>query len=238
MSESSVLTTFGGFLDEARDSLSLQQLGRALVGLTSSLGYERCVIVDVAEIVANGRRAVLFTSDPKDKARTQVYPGHEITKFAAQNDEPITLEELRRRLGIDPVTWKNSLPQEAQTGTSLLLPVHRKGRLVLKIACNGRHADASPLARSMLHAAAHVTYDSIIALNERSPIPLTGREAECLRWACLGKSAAEIGRIASIGTRTVRVHLKNAKKKLGVNTPLEALVNLAGSGSPHRRVQQ
>jgi DNA-binding CsgD family transcriptional regulator len=234
--DTGVLATFGGFLDEARAAVSLEQLGRAMVGLAASLGYEVCVIVDAAELHANNRRAVLFNSGPKEKARPQVYPGHEISKFAEENDEAITLEELRARLKIDPVQWRNSLPPEAQNGVSILLPVHRKGRLVLKVACNGPNADASPLARSLLHAAAHVIYDSIIALNERTPVALTGREAECLRWAALGKSAAETGNIVGISAATVRVHLKNAKRKLGSNTPLEALVKLNGADSPSRRV--
>jgi DNA-binding CsgD family transcriptional regulator len=106
----------------------------------------------------------------------------------------------------------------------------------LKVACNGANADASPLARSLLHAAAHVIYDSIIALNERTLVALTGREAECLRWMGLGKSAAETGKIVGISARTVRFHLKNAKQKLGANTPLEALVKLASANSPDRRI--
>lgn len=223
-----VLETFGGFLDEARDALSLPQLGRAILALASSLGYERCAIVDAAELSAKSRRAVLFASDgPRKKLRAQVYPEHPISRFAEQSEGPFTLDELRDRLGIDPIEWKKSLPPEAQSGTSLLLPVHRHGRLVLKVALNGPNADASPPARSMLHVAAHVVYDSIVALNERMPVALTNREAECLRWTCLGKNVAEIGKIVGISASTVRSHLKNANKKLGVNTPLEALVKLS-----------
>jgi DNA-binding CsgD family transcriptional regulator len=224
-----ILGTFGGFLDEARDALSLPQLGRAILALASSLGYERCAIVDAAELSVKSRRAVLFTSDgARKKLHAQVYREHAISRFAERNEGPFTLDELRDRLGIDPSEWKKSLPPEAQSGTSLLLPVHRRGRLVLKVAVNGPNADASPLARSMLHAAAHVVYDSIVALNERMPVALTNREAECLRWTSLGKNVAEIGEIVGISTRAVRSHLKNANKKLGVNTPLEALVKLVG----------
>ncbi len=228
-----ILGTFGGFLDEARDALSLPQLGRATLALASSLGYERCAIVDATDLSAEGRRAVLFASDGSPrKLHAQIYPEHPVSRFAEQNEGPFTLDELRDRLGIDPSEWTKSLPPEAQSGTSLLLPVHRRGRLVLKVAVNGPNADASPLARSMLHAAAHVVYDSIVALNERMPVALTNREAECLRWTSLGKNVAEIGKIVGISTRAVRSNLKNANKKLRVNTPLEALVKLAAHNRP------
>jgi DNA-binding CsgD family transcriptional regulator len=222
-----VLDAFGTFLDQVRNATNLPQLGSALVGLVNTMGYERCVIVDAVKLRAESRRAVLFISDSKESGSAQLYPSHQISRYAELNDAPIALEELRQKLGIGEQAWRESLPDEAKSGVSLLLPVHRNGGLVLKVACNGPNADASPLARSMLHAAAHVIYDSLIALNERTPIRLTNREAECLRWMSLGKSDAEIGQIVGITPRTVRSHLKNAKQKWGANSPLEALVRLA-----------
>lgn len=42
----------------------------------------------------------------------------------------------------------------------------------------------------------------------------TAREAECLFWACEGKTAWEIARILAIAERTVEFHLTNCAKKL------------------------
>jgi DNA-binding CsgD family transcriptional regulator len=230
-----VLTTFGGFLDEIREARTLTELGRAILSLASGFGYERCVIVDAAELRTDVRRAVLFASDtPKEKLSAQIYPGHEITRHAEQNGAPFTLDELRCALGIDPQIWRESLPHEARFGTSLVLPVHRNGRVVLKVGCNGPNADTSPLARSMLHAAAHVLYDSIIALNERGAVAMTVRETECLRLMNTGKSISLIAKALGIGPAAVRRHLNSAMKKLGVDTPLEALVTLASQHRPPR----
>ena len=50
---------------------------------------------------------------------------------------------------------------------------------------------------------------------EVSPVKLSPREVDCLRWAGLGKTAAEIAQILGIGTRTTRFYLETARYKLG-----------------------
>lgn len=58
---------------------------------------------------------------------------------------------------------------------------------------------------------------------------LTAREYECLRWAALGKSAWEIGRILGIARRTASFHLDNARAKLGVRSVYQAVARLAAA---------
>lgn len=60
-------------------------------------------------------------------------------------------------------------------------------------------------------------------------ILLTAREYECLRWAALGKSAWEIGRILGIARRTASFHLDNARAKLGVRSVCQAVARLAAA---------
>ena len=229
-----VLSGFSVFLDEARDAKSLQDLGRALVALGEELQYRHCVIVDVADLSAGTRRAVLFDSNGKESA--EVYPAHYIGRRAEQNENPFTLDELRRELDVGSDDWNATLPDIAKEGVSLVLPVHRNGRCVLKVGCNGPSGDASPLARSMLHAAAHVVYDTIIALNESTPVrQLSAMEAECLRWMSLGKTNDEIAAIFNVSAGAVATHLSNAEAKLGKNSPLEALVRLAAEARRARK---
>lgn len=45
---------------------------------------------------------------------------------------------------------------------------------------------------------------------------LTRREIQCLKWAALGKTDSEIATIMGIAVPTIRFHLTNAGKKLGV----------------------
>jgi DNA-binding CsgD family transcriptional regulator len=53
---------------------------------------------------------------------------------------------------------------------------------------------------------------------------LTGRQAECLRWAEVGRSARDIGAILGISQRTVEEHLAIACATLGVRTRVQAVV--------------
>ncbi|MBC2770091.1 helix-turn-helix domain-containing protein [Pusillimonas minor] len=45
---------------------------------------------------------------------------------------------------------------------------------------------------------------------------LTPREVECLQWAAIGKTSAEIGAILGLAERTANFHIKNACTKLDV----------------------
>ncbi len=46
-------------------------------------------------------------------------------------------------------------------------------------------------------------------------VKLSPREIDCLRWAGMGKTAAEIAQILGIGVRTSRFYLETARHKLG-----------------------
>ena len=52
---------------------------------------------------------------------------------------------------------------------------------------------------------------------------LSPREHECLQWACLGKSSADMGVILGLSPRTVDSYLEKACAKLRVRTRIEAV---------------
>lgn len=54
--------------------------------------------------------------------------------------------------------------------------------------------------------------------------PLSVREREILRWAALGKTAAETAIILKLSERTVNFHINNCAKKLHVRTKTQALL--------------
>jgi DNA-binding CsgD family transcriptional regulator len=76
------------------------------------------------------------------------------------------------------------------------------------------------------------------ALNERcrttvglgespEPLPeLTDREIECLQWASLGKTDWEIGELLGVTKATAHFHIEQAKRKLGVNSRVQAVAVL------------
>ena len=54
-------------------------------------------------------------------------------------------------------------------------------------------------------------------------VDLTRREVQCLKWAALGKTDGEIGKIMGVSVPTVRFHLTNAGRKLGVTGRAQAV---------------
>ena len=58
----------------------------------------------------------------------------------------------------------------------------------------------------------------------RAESPLTARQLECLCWAGEGKSSVDIGCILDISAATVNEHLRDACRRLGVRTRVQAIV--------------
>ena len=54
-------------------------------------------------------------------------------------------------------------------------------------------------------------------------VKLTGREYDCLFWACEGKTSWEISKILCISERTVMFHLNNATEKFGAKNRQHAV---------------
>ncbi|WP_245451910.1 LuxR C-terminal-related transcriptional regulator [Mesorhizobium waimense] len=52
-----------------------------------------------------------------------------------------------------------------------------------------------------------------------------------LQWAARGKSAWETGCILGVKRRSAAYHLDNARKKLGVRTVMQAVVQLSASNN-------
>lgn len=63
-----------------------------------------------------------------------------------------------------------------------------------------------------------------------APAPLTRREIQCLKWAAMGKTDADISEIMHISLPTVRFHITNAARKLNVVGRPQAIYKAATLG--------
>lgn len=54
-------------------------------------------------------------------------------------------------------------------------------------------------------------------------VALSKREISCMRWVAEGKSSWEIGKILEISENTVNFHVKNAMRKLGATSRIQAV---------------
>lgn len=91
----------------------------------------------------------------------------------------------------------------------------------------GRHAPELHALALHFVAAAH---DHSARQALLPPVQLTRREIQCLKWGAAGKTDAEIGAIMDISVPTVRFHMRNAARKLGVAGRSQAIYRAATLG--------
>ncbi len=84
-----------------------------------------------------------------------------------------------------------------------------------------------PADRPIVDGLAVIYSTMLLRLHEQthdSPLNavLTGREAECLRWASLGLTDMDIGARLGLSARTVNNHIEGAKRRLGASNRIAA----------------
>jgi LuxR family quorum-sensing system transcriptional regulator CciR len=110
------------------------------------------------------------------------------------------------------------------------VPIHRPWGKVAVVSFASHASDVRP-EREAHHLGALAThFDAAFTTLARGPIPsatpvqLTARELECLRWSARGKTSWDIGVILGISESTAAFHLTNAMKKLGATSRTVAVV--------------
>lgn len=87
---------------------------------------------------------------------------------------------------------------------------------------SAHHAGMLFVVSAYLHEALRkLVYSKVIC--DTTPPSLSKKESECLHWWGAGKSAEDIGIIIGISPRTVRFHLDNVKRKLGVGSKAQLI---------------
>lgn len=73
----------------------------------------------------------------------------------------------------------------------------------------------------------HVMQQGVVMRAMRAPA-LSERERETLQWIAAGKSQADVADILNISARTVEVHLRSARAKLGALSTAQAVARAIG----------
>ncbi len=109
------------------------------------------------------------------------------------------------------------------------VPIHMEGGMQGVVSLVGATDHLDDKARLELHMLSLYAHGQLRFLNtqqrERAGRrAITAREAEVLKWAASGKTAAEIAAITGLSERTVNQHCENAQKRLGTNNRLHTVV--------------
>lgn len=96
------------------------------------------------------------------------------------------------------------------------LPIHGLNGYEACLSMSGPHLDLTSRTKPAIHLMAMYAFERArqVMLPSPSPNPLTAREQETLRWAALGKSAADTGEILGVTERTITAHMASACHKL------------------------
>jgi LuxR family transcriptional regulator, quorum-sensing system regulator BjaR1 len=154
----------------------------------------------------------------------------------------------RARETVDPFLWSEaangvrkggmadrimSEAKEAQLDDGFVVPIYGLNGDQYGVTMAGRNFDKREKSKSSLQMMSMYAHHRLCALNEaqeaelrrkRRIIRLSMREQECLRWVAAGKSDWDIGEILRISSRTVEIHVHNARVKLGAVNRTQAVV--------------
>ncbi|GEM91038.1 LuxR family transcriptional regulator [Cereibacter sphaeroides] len=97
-----------------------------------------------------------------------------------------------------------------------------------------KRAVIGELQVAAVHLHDAVMRSDVISRALRQP-RLSTREIEVLQWAAAGKSQTAIGDILGISHRTVEVHLRSAREKLGTLSTVQAVGRAIGLGLVYPR---
>jgi LuxR family quorum sensing-dependent transcriptional regulator len=133
----------------------------------------------------------------------------------AENDKPaLKVMQEARDFGMDQ---------------GFCVPVHMEGGMQGVVSLVGDTGHLDEQRRLELHMLALYAHGRLRYINGPSgPAAvrrgITPREAEILKWAATGKTAAEIAEITGLTPRTINQHCENAQKRLGTNNRLHTVV--------------
>lgn len=85
------------------------------------------------------------------------------------------------------------------------------------------------LQNAAVHLHDHVTQTSLLT-RKLTHASLSARELEVLQWVAAGKSQQDVADILTISNRTVEVHLRSGRVKLGALTTSQAVGRAIGLG--------
>ena len=162
-------------------------------------------------------------------------------------DDPLVAETRRR---MKPFLWSEVMGGAAATARMLEIkaavadygweevmafPFHGPGGYQAMLTLATRRAPIlSVKDRALLQMMAVAIHDrcraSDIPLQDRDFPHLTERELESLRWVAAGKTDWEIAQLLKIAPATAHFHVEKAKKKLGVNSRVQAIALMALRG--------
>ncbi|MFN3233080.1 MAG: LuxR family transcriptional regulator [Alphaproteobacteria bacterium] len=223
------------FIDESRqapDQANLEVLFESAVGQLGFDGFAAWTISDPNSPPAD---AVWVSRYPREWADYYIdqtlFNVDPTVHMATVSNVPFRWSDLVKSNGLSRAQRDFLLEAaDAGMGIGVSVPIHMHAAAPGTVGVSGPLDDMRPEAMHSVHLMSVYLYEaarrfSIEASGGRLSQPtLTARECECLKWAAIGKTDWEIGEILGISQSTAHFHIEKAKKKFGVSTRTQAVV--------------
>lgn len=156
---------------------------------------------------------------------------HPLTKLASEQRLPLPLEAGRALFEDDPLaqSWFDCIEAALDDRTLVCIPVWSadKQTFAFLLAVDEAAFGAAELLVLQTICQAYVIENERIQQSaglKKSDYILTARERECLQLSSLGLTEKRIALSIDISPNTVRVHIENAKRRLGAANKSHAIV--------------
>ncbi|WP_242921280.1 LuxR family transcriptional regulator [Caulobacter sp. CCUG 60055] len=227
---------------QAQRADSFVELNHVLGKRISELGFDTYVGVNVLDPGGRANHQVIFgaTHDAWEAHyAANNYSAHDaVLREIISGLDPLFWSDVtsKRPLDIDELRIYNEAAEHG-LHEGFMTPIHGLDGSLSAVLLIGEHADSHD---PDIRAAAHLMslyYGSIGTrlrrrdeLRTLTPVKLTPRQLECLKWVRHGKSSTDIGDLMGLSSRTVEHYLADACNRLGVRTRAQAVVEASLRG--------
>jgi len=223
------------FVERCANTEPLDALKCAFRKAIHELGFRDfscCSHVDPATPRA---QAVVFQSYPAEWIRfiseTRLYVIDPVRCYAARSLLPFFWDSKEFRASLT-AAQENFLIKAESYGIAggYTVPLHRPGSPVASCSVIPHSETKQPASFGAIQIMASFMYEALhrnlpdMTVSNLKRLRLSNRERQCLEIAAQGKSDWEIAKIVGISERTVHAHIEKAKRRLGVTTRVQAIV--------------
>lgn len=156
---------------------------------------------------------------------------HPLTTIAAQQRLPIAIAVARTHFTDDPLaeSWFACIDKQLSDGETVCIPVwsieKRNYAFLLHIDSARASADDMLILQTICQTCVNeLERVRRQVRHQKSDYILTERERECLHLSSLGLTEKRVALSIDISPNTVRVHIENAKRRLGAANKSHAIV--------------
>ena len=218
------------FVEELDRLETPQDIIDAMERSFSDFGFENFIMTGLPHPEQRIESLVLLKKWPMDWYWRYIRNGYDrydpVIHLCRQSVHPFEWSEARYDPETDPRAAK-IMHEAAEFGMKqgYCLPIHGLNGFEACLSMGGSSLDLTPQTKPALHLMAIYAFERarLILAPSPQPNPLTFREKETLRWAALGKSAADTGAILGVTERTITAHIGSACQKLSAANKTHAV---------------